>query len=460
MKKYFLALSLLILLSLKFTNAIDLELKEKKIKLSLHSEVKEFSEKEIELVKVDYGFFKNLKSKKYTIKKIDEVKILKEFNLKTKAVDAKFNKEKNIIISGQNGYKLENKIFEIDKVNKIITKVVEPNVTNKDAIMQQKDFKNILHKKIVIDGNETDLKVDHKWIDLNKNSAKINKNLLTSSIYKIMNKDKASKIILTENEEGFDLSERLNVIKKVSDIKIENNIEIQTEESFPKIVDKNGDELNILSVGRSNFEGSIPNRIYNVKEGAKVFSNLIIRSEDSFSYNNILTTKGANVIWKNAYIIVNGKDLKLSPGGGLCQTSTTLFRAALKAGLEIQNWKNHSIYVSYYNQYGDGLDSTIFPGKQDLIFKNNYKNDIFIISEVDESNNMYTYIIGKDDPKNVKLNGPFYGKLDNKMLESDIILRRNQIGWERKIDGRVENYISTYNGGVKVPESIDIAGDL
>jgi hypothetical protein len=69
-------------------------------------------------------------------------------------------------------------------------------------------------------------------------------------------------------------------------------------------------------------------------------------------------------------------------------------------------------------------------------------------------------MIGKDSPKKVEFNGPFYGKLGEQMPANNLNLRSNQIGWERKIDGRIENYISTYNGGIKIPKNIDTAGQL
>lgn len=409
MKKYFLALTLVTLLSLKLTNAIDFNFKEKVLIVSYNNQEKEFSESEIDLIKVDYGFFKNIKSKKYTINKASEVKILKDFKLKTKAVDARFNKEKNIIKNSENGYELKDKIFELEKVNELSIKPIEAEITNEDALKQKNNFNEILLKKITIDGKESEIKVDPKWIDLHKDSASINNEKLKQAILKEINKGKSDEIKLKLEGENVLLSERLSAIKKIKSIEIKDSIDIKTKDSYPEIKNEKGEKLNILSIGKSNFEGSIPNRIYNVKEGAKVFSNIILKAGDIFSYNNTLATKGANVVWKNAYIIVNGKDLKLSPGGGLCQTSTTLFRAALKAGLDIKKWKNHSIYVSYYSQFGDGIDSTIFPGKQDLLFENPYKNDIYIISDVDEFNNMYTYMIGKDTPKKVEFNGPFTG---------------------------------------------------
>lgn len=460
MKKYFLAASLVILLSLKITSAIDFDLKPKIIKIKHQNQIKEFSSKEIEIVKIDYGFFKNITSNKYTIKKESEKKILNSFKISSDAINAKFNKNTNTIVSAKDGFEIGNKIFEIEKINLLELKAIPAKVSNKDAIAQKTMFQELIQQKIKINEDESEIKVDPKWIDLESAGAKINIEKTKNGIESILNKGKNTEIRIAKSNESFTLNNKLEMIEKIKSIQINGTINVKTEQSYPKITNENNENINVISVGRSNFEGSIPNRIYNVKEGAKVFNNIIIKPNEQFSYNYTLSTKGADVIWKNAYIIVNGKDLKLSPGGGLCQTSTTIFRAALKAGLDINQWKNHSIYVSYYSQYGDGIDSTIYPGKQDLVFTNTYKNDLYLISEVDDNNNMYTFILGKDKPKEVNFNGPFYGKKQDKMENSNYSLRSNQIGWEREINGEIQEFISTYNTGVKLPENIERASKL
>ncbi len=72
---------------------------------------------------------------------------------------------------------------------------------------------------------------------------------------------------------------------------------------------------------------------------------------------------------------VEGKSI----GGGICSTSTTIFNAALRAGLEMGARKNHYYYIS---RYPKGLDATVFIGDggnvQDMTFRNDTKNPILI----------------------------------------------------------------------------------
>jgi vancomycin resistance protein YoaR len=63
-------------------------------------------------------------------------------------------------------------------------------------------------------------------------------------------------------------------------------------------------------------------------------------------------------------------------GGGLCQVSSTAFRAAMNGGLPITQRRNHAYAVQYYAP--QGTDATIYPGVVDLKFINDTPGDILI----------------------------------------------------------------------------------
>ena len=67
-------------------------------------------------------------------------------------------------------------------------------------------------------------------------------------------------------------------------------------------------------------------------------------------------------------------------GGGICQVSTTAFRAAIYSGLEITARRNHAYPVGYYNP--QGMDSTVYIPKPDLRFKNDTPNYILIQTKI------------------------------------------------------------------------------
>ena len=132
--------------------------------------------------------------------------------------------------------------------------------------------------------------------------------------------------------------------------------------------------------------------------------------------------------------------------------STTVYRAALNAGLDIQEQRNHSWYVSFYKAYGDGLDSTIFPGSQDLVFVNNTNNYI-LMEAYDNGYDAVVSFYGESDGRIVSLDGPFTtSNQTDELLSALGALSSKQIAWKQVIswpDGRSETnwLLSSYNKG-------------
>jgi len=90
-------------------------------------------------------------------------------------------------------------------------------------------------------------------------------------------------------------------------------------------------------------------------------------------------------------------------GGGLCQVSSTAFRGAVQAGLEITERQNHAYPVRYYSP--QGTDATIYPPHPDLRFKNNTPAYILIQTKI-KGNKLYFEFYGSDDGRKVELIGP------------------------------------------------------
>jgi vancomycin resistance protein YoaR len=95
----------------------------------------------------------------------------------------------------------------------------------------------------------------------------------------------------------------------------------------------------------------------------------------------------------------------LGDGGGVCQVSTTLFRAVLNAGLPITERQPHAYRVSYYEQdIGPGFDATVFLPSPDLKFKNNTPSYLLIQTKVDQVNKKLTFdIYGTSDGRKVEI---------------------------------------------------------
>ena len=153
-----------------------------------------------------------------------------------------------------------------------------------------------------------------------------------------------------------------------------------------------------IAVGVSNYTHSIPERIHNVILASSKFNGILIPKNKIFSFNDTIGDISSYTGYKPAYIIKEGKTV-LGDGGGVCQVSTTLFRAALNAGLPIVERHAHAYRVGYYeNDSKPGLDATVFSPSVDLKIKNDTNAYILIETEVDEENNLlYFRLFGKKD---------------------------------------------------------------
>ena len=103
-------------------------------------------------------------------------------------------------------------------------------------------------------------------------------------------------------------------------------------------------------------------------------------------------------------VIKNGTQVVPDIGGGLCQVSSTLFRAALNAGLKITARTAHSFRVPYYEP-PIGIDATIFDPAPDLKFVNNMDAPILIWAAASDTDLIFQ-IYGTKDDRKVEISDP------------------------------------------------------
>jgi vancomycin resistance protein YoaR len=154
---------------------------------------------------------------------------------------------------------------------------------------------------------------------------------------------------------------------------------LPVREVEPQVTEANLRSLGInelVSIGRSDFTGSADYRINNIGVGMGILNGILIAPGEEFSFNNNIGSIDARNGFVEGYAIIQDRT-QLEFGGGICQDSTTLFRAAFWAGLPITERWGHSFYISWYDKYGlgekrngPGLDATIFTGGPDLKFVN------------------------------------------------------------------------------------------
>lgn len=173
----------------------------------------------------------------------------------------------------------------------------------------------------------------------------------------------------------------------------------------PEIDSANIQELGISSLigkGESNFSGSPKNRKYNLSLGASKLNGLLIKPGEEFSFAQEIGSIDGKNGWLPELVIKNGQTIP-EFGGGICQVSTTLFRAAVKSGLKITERYPHAYPVKYYNP--PGFDSTVYPPKPDLKFINNTPAHILLQSKISD-NKLVFEIYGTNDGREIKIKGP------------------------------------------------------
>ena len=168
----------------------------------------------------------------------------------------------------------------------------------------------------------------------------------------------------------------------------------------------------VLSTGRSSFKGSAAYRITNITTGAEHINGVLIAPDAVFSFN----TEVGEIDEANGFVqgyAVVGNRTQLEWGGGVCQVSTSMFRAAFYAGMPIVERHAHPYYIRWYDEYafpdaaGPGLDAAIFTGELDFRFRNNSGNWLLIETIVDAKNQILDINLrGVANGTTVRLVGP------------------------------------------------------
>ncbi len=160
----------------------------------------------------------------------------------------------------------------------------------------------------------------------------------------------------------------------------------------------------LLGRGVSTFKHSDSTRNYNIQKGSSIINHILVPPGDTFSFLESLGEVTLDLGYKKAYIIRQGK-IELDVGGGVCQVSTTFFRAMLNSGVDILERRPHAFRVSYYEEDSSpGYDATVFIPSPDLKFKNDTPAHILIQSAFDAVNKVLTYeFYGTSDGRQVDI---------------------------------------------------------
>ena len=137
-------------------------------------------------------------------------------------------------------------------------------------------------------------------------------------------------------------------------------------------------------------------------------------------------------------LVIKGGQTIPEYGGGLCQLSTTVFRAAILAGLPITERRPHSFPVKYYNP--QGFDATIYPGVTDLKFINDTGKHILLQTRIDGTQ-LIVEFYGSNDGRQVAMDGPYqYDQKANGSMKAYFIRTISYPNGEKKEERFNSNY--------------------
>ncbi|MFV8828435.1 VanW family protein [Alkalihalobacterium sp. APHAB7] len=148
--------------------------------------------------------------------------------------------------------------------------------------------------------------------------------------------------------------------------------------------------VNILDVSigsfSTHFNPSVEGRSVNIKLSAEAFQHYVLGPGDQFSFNNVVGQRTVERGYREAKEIVN-KEFVMGIGGGICQTSSTLFNAIDAAGLEVVERYTHSREIGYVPA---NRDATVSWGGPDFVFTNPYNIPVLLKTDVSLSSGKIT----------------------------------------------------------------------
>lgn len=168
--------------------------------------------------------------------------------------------------------------------------------------------------------------------------------------------------------------------------------EITTEDAYALLFK---DTVATMSTHFSTATQNDKSRGINIRLAASKINGKILAPGEDFSFNGIVGQRTVDGGYQVAHAYRAGKVVD-DIGGGICQVSSTLYNAILKADLEVVERRNHQFTVGYVPK---GQDATVNYGTTDFRFRNSTRWPIKIIAGVTKDNNVFFTIKGTvEDP--------------------------------------------------------------
>lgn len=134
-----------------------------------------------------------------------------------------------------------------------------------------------------------------------------------------------------------------------------------------------------ISSFSTSFQSSVWQRKENIRLSASKFEGVILKSGEKISFNKVVGNRTEENGYKKAIVIENGVYTG-GVGGGVCQTSTTIYNAALRGGLKILEVHPHSLSPEYVDA---SFDAMVSNDGSDLVFSNIYPYPVKISAKTE-----------------------------------------------------------------------------
>ncbi|NSW91765.1 MAG: VanW family protein [Firmicutes bacterium] len=281
-----------------------------------------------------------------------------------------FDENSVIINSGHHGESIDkDQLFsEIKKSieSRKITKIEVPIIVTEREKINLEDYYNT----ICTDPVNASVRIENNVLETipHKNGRRIDKTLLEGAVKE-----------LNTNE---------NLTKSIPVTLIEP--EITTEKLHANLF------RDVLATYKTYFSTDSQyniDRNENLRLALECVNGIMLAPGDIFSFDKTLGERTEEKGYKSAKIFSGGKIIE-SIGGGICQVSSTLYNAVLRADLEVVERHNHSFVVSYIPA---GLDAAVAYNVIDFKFKNSSRWPIKIEGKITNSNELIFTILGTNE---------------------------------------------------------------
>jgi vancomycin resistance protein YoaR len=205
-----------------------------------------------------------------------------------------------------------------------------------------------------------------------------------------------------------------------------------------------------VSTGASSYKGSPSFRETNILVGATKLDNFFVAPGHTFDFAKEVGDISSGTGFVKGYVI-SGGTLEKEDGGGICQVSTTIFRAMYQAGMPIVERHEHSHRVEYYDPVG--FEATVYVPAKNLRMKNDTGKYLFIQASWNKKAQTLRFdLFGKTPDRTVSIGKPVVSDFKPAAPPSYTPDKRVRAGGRRLLDVPVQGMTSVIVRTIKASD--------